>query len=104
MAITCILDNAFAYSPDNGIIAIDAKKEQNQISISIQNQGPIVEPTVLNQIFDQGFSTRQSTGRGLAIAKKAIEEMLNGIIVCENTGEEKGVKFSIIIEVEKTNE
>lgn len=104
LAITCILDNAFAYSPDNGIIAIDAKKEQNQISISIQNQGPIVEPTVLNQIFDQGFSTRQSTGRGLAIAKKAIEEMLNGIIVCENTGEEKGVKFSIIIEVEKTNE
>lgn len=104
LAITCILDNAFAYSPDNGIIAIDAKKEQNQISISIQNQGPIVEPTVLNQIFDQGFSTRQSTGRGLAIAKKAIEEMLNGIIVCENTGEEKGVKFSIIIEVDDTNE
>ena len=104
LAITCILDNAFSYSPDNGIIAIDAKKEQNQISISIQNQGPIVEPTVLNQIFDQGFSTRQSTGRGLAIAKKAIEEMLNGIIVCENTGEEKGVKFSIIIEVEETNE
>lgn len=104
LAITFILDNAFAYSPDNGIIAIDAKKEQNQISISIQNQGPIVEPTVLNQIFDQGFSTRQSTGRGLAIAKKAIEEMLNGIIVCENTGEEKGVKFSIIIEVEETNE
>lgn len=104
LAITCILDNAFTYSPDNGIIAIDVKKEQKQISIDIQNQGPIVEPTVLNQIFDQGFSTRQSTGRGLAIAKKAIEEMLNGIIVCENTGEEKGVKFSILIEVEETNE
>lgn len=101
LAITCILDNAFAYSPDNGIIAISARKEQNQINIDIQNQGPIVEPTILNQIFHQGFSTRQSTGRGLAIAKKAIEEMLNGIIVCENTGEEKGVKFSILIEVEE---
>lgn len=104
LAITCILDNAFTYSPDNGIIAIDVRKEQKQISIDIQNQGPIVEPTVLNQIFDQGFSTRQSTGRGLAIAKKAIEEILNGIIVCENTGEEKGVKFSILIEVEESNE
>ena len=104
LAITCILDNAFTYSPDNGIIAIDARKEHKQISIDIQNQGPIVEPTVLNQIFDQGFSTRQSTGRGLAIAKKAIEEILNGIIVCENTGEEKGVKFSILIEVEESNE
>lgn len=104
LAITCILDNSFTYSPDNGIIAISARKEEKQISVDIQNQGPIVEPTVLSQIFDQGFSTRQSTGRGLAIAKKAIEEMLNGIIVCENTGEEKGVKFSILIEVEEPNE
>lgn len=104
LAITCILDNAFAFSPDNGIIYINAHKEENQINIDIQNQGPIVEPTILDQIFNQGFSTRQSTGRGLAIAKKAVEEILNGIIVCENIGEESGVKFSIIIEVEENNE
>lgn len=103
LAVTCILENAVSYSPDNGTITIEASIDSNNLHISIQNEGPIVDEALLNTIFEQGFSTRRSTGRGLSIAKKCVEQLLNGIIVCENVGLENGVKFSIMIEVGKNN-
>lgn len=104
LAVTCILENAISYSPDNGTITIESIIDSNELYIiSIQNEGPIVDEALMKRIFEQGFSTRQSSGRGLAIAKKCIEEMLNGIILCENIGSENGVKFSIIITVGEIN-
>lgn len=103
LAVACILENAVSYSPDNGIITIEAHVNGNELSIYIQNEGPIVEEAIMNKIFEQGFSTRKSSGRGLAIAKKCVEELLNGIVVCENIGIENGVRFSIMVEVNKEN-
>lgn len=103
LAITCILENAILFSPDNGDVIINIESELPQITIGIENGGPIIEKDVITKIFNQGFSTRGSTGRGLAIAKKAVEETLNGVVVCENIGENTGVKFTIIVEV-KTND
>ena len=104
LAITCILENAIEFCPDNGTLSLDAQRENSQIQITVQNNGPIIDTTVIPKIFDQGFSTRKSSGRGLAIAKRAVEELLNGIIVCENLEGNAGVKFVILIEVENANE
>lgn len=104
LAITCILENAIDFCPDNGTLSLEAQRENSQIQITVQNNGPIIDATVINKIFDQGFSTRKSSGRGLAIAKRAVEEILNGIIICENLEGNAGVKFVILVEVENTNE
>lgn len=104
LAITCILENAIEFCPDNGTIYLETQRDNSQIQITIQNNGPIIDTTVINKIFDLGFSTRKSSGRGLAIAKRAVEELLNGIIVCENLEENAGVKFIILIEAEEADE
>lgn len=104
LAITCILENAIEFCPDNGTLSLETQREDSQIQITVQNNGPTIDTTVINKIFDQGFSTRKSSGRGLAIAKRAVEELLNGIIVCENLEGNAGVKFVILIEVEDANE
>ena len=104
LAITCIWENAISFSKDNGIIKTETTLNDNVLTIEITNDGPIIKQELLNKIFEQGFSTRDSTGRGLAIVKQAIEKTLNGIIVCENIGQENGVKFTIVLEVKNNNE
>lgn len=104
LAITCIWENAISFSKDNGIITTDTSLKDNILTVEIINDGPIIKQELINKIFEQGFSTRNSTGRGLAIVKQAIEKSLNGIIACENIGEENGVKFTIVLEVKQNNE
>lgn len=104
LAITCIWENAISFSKDNGIITTEAVINEGILTVEITNDGPIIKKEVINKIFEQGFSTRDSTGRGLAIVKQAIEKTLNGIVGCENIGDENGVKFTIVVEVKQKDE
>lgn len=104
LAITCILENSISFINDNGVIKIGLSTDNNILTIEISNDGPVVKEENLESIFNQGFSTRESSGRGLAIAKQAVENTLNGIISCENISADRGVKFSIIMETSNTNE
>lgn len=99
LAITCILENSMSFIKDNGIIDVAIQREESILTIEISNNGPTIQEEFINNIFEQGFSTRASSGRGLAIAKQAVESTLNGIITCENLKENSGVKFTIIIEM-----
>ena len=98
-SFSCILENAVAFVEDNGSIMIEAVLQDGQLDVVIQNDGPIISADILPEIFNNGFSSRHSSGRGLAIAKKYVEEVLNGIIVCENIGDEYGVRFTISIDI-----
>ncbi len=104
LAITCIWENSINFSKDNGFVYTHVYLFDNILTVEIFNEGPIIKKDLLENIFDKGFSTRGSSGRGLAIVKQAVEKTLNGSVVCENVEDERGVKFTIKIEVEKTNE
>lgn len=103
LSLSCIWENSISFSKDNGEITTSAFFSENMLTIEVVNRGPVINSKIIEKIFDQGFSTRGSTGRGLSIAKKAIETKLNGTIVCKNIGNEIGVKFTIIIEVKRNN-
>lgn len=104
LAITCIWENSINFSKDNGIVYTHAYLYDNILTVEIFNEGPIIKKDLLENIFEKGFSTRGSSGRGLAIVKQAVEKTLNGTVICENIDDDYGVKFTIKIEVEKTNE
>ena len=104
MAITCIWENSINFSKDNGIVYTHAYLYDNILTVEIFNEGPIIKKDLLENIFEKGFSTRGSSGRGLAIVKQAVEKTLNGTVICENVDDDHGVKFTIKIEVEKTSE
>ena len=104
LAITCILENSISFIKDNGIIEIGIENDENILTIQISNNGPSIQEEFIKNVFDQGFSTRASSGRGLAIAKQAVESTLNGIITCENLDNDSGVKFSIVVEMSSEDE
>ena len=97
-AIYAIVDNAIDFISDNGLIRITARNDKVESWVFIENNGPIIQQNLLRRIFDLGYSSRNSTGRGLAIAKRAVEEQLNGIIDADNLENNEGVRFTIYFE------
>jgi signal transduction histidine kinase len=84
--------------PRKRTIAIAIKREDRSATITIQDNGGGILPENLPKIFDQFFTTKESSkgiGIGLSTIKKIIEEDLNGTIrVQSDPG--KGTNFTII--------
>ena len=91
-AIANLVENAFQAAP-NGRVRLHSHGVDSRVVISVEDNGPGVDPELLPKIFDPYFSTKSSgTGLGLAIARKAIEEH-GGTITAENL--EPGMRVTI---------
>ncbi|MBN2535051.1 MAG: sensor N-terminal transmembrane domain-containing protein [Spirochaetales bacterium] len=95
-----LLDNAVSFSPVNGTVEISLLQENNEIIISVIDEGPGIPPENIENIFDRFFSFRpgggkkdEHTGLGLSIVK-AIVEGYGGSIHAKNR-EQKGAAFII---------
>ena len=85
-----ILSNAIFYSPPDNVIELDAKREEDNISVSIRDFGPGVPEDQLEEIFRAFYRvdssrTRASggVGLGLALAREAAIQF-GGNIVARN--------------------
>jgi signal transduction histidine kinase len=75
IAIRNIFTNAIEAIRDHGEIKVILTKEEEGLSLTIEDTGSGMNPAVLKQIFDPYFSTKDmGTGLGLSIAKKIIED------------------------------
>jgi signal transduction histidine kinase len=82
-AIANLLENALQAAP-GGHVRLTSHCVDSRAIISVEDNGPGVEPELLPRIFDPYFSTKSTgTGLGLAIARKAIEEH-GGAVRAEN--------------------
>lgn len=91
-----ILDNAIYFTPDGGEIQVNWHLFQNEILITIADQGPGIPTRDLGKIFDGRYSYRQGgTGLGLAISQKIILAH-QGNIWADNLPE-GGAQFSIVL-------
>lgn len=65
-------------------IKIDLRKENNGISVIIEDQGGGIAPENINKIFERYFSTKKKTGQGLgiglALTKDITENVFGGVI------------------------
>jgi signal transduction histidine kinase len=105
-AVTNILDNALRYTSEDGRVVISAREIQNEIEISIADNGEDVTPEEAAHIFDRFYRADQSrtrasesggSGLGLAITKSIIE-MHKGKIWAES---EKGKGLKMVIRLGK---
>lgn len=97
--INQLLDNAIKYSNQNGKVVLNVGKNQDDIEISIEDNGIGFDPSQIEDIFEpfrqlDGSSTRKhgGTGIGLALAKKIIEAHDSAITVYSQPG--KGSIFA----------
>ena len=62
--------NAIDATPADGTIQLRATASDNMLCVDVQNSGPAIPPSDLEQIFEPFFTTKPTgTGLGLAIAK-----------------------------------
>jgi signal transduction histidine kinase len=101
-AITNILDNAIAYTPEGGTITIEASFAAGQVVIAVKDTGPGIPPDKTPFIFDRfyrGDEARNQTtglnGLGLAISKKIIDLHGGQILVEGLVGQ--GSTFTILL-------
>lgn len=95
-----ILINAIEYSNPASPIEINAKKEQNSITVTVLNQGNAIPDDQLASMFDKFTHLEEdaspSSGLGLAIAKTIIE-LHSGTINAENTP--TGIRFTFTLPI-----
>lgn len=102
LAVDCIIENAADFANDNSTLRVFSSIEDGIINIHIENDGNTIDSDNKDQIFDKGYSTRTSTGRGLYLVKTVIKEQLGGDVDFENIlTPTKGVRFSIALDANK---
>lgn len=79
-----LLRNAAEAMGGEGTLEVRVTADDRHVRISVQDDGPGMEPEVAEQVFDPFFTTKESgTGFGLAIVHRVVEEN-GGTVTCES--------------------
>jgi two-component system sensor histidine kinase KdpD len=104
-----LLDNAAKYAPADSLIRIAARRDRDQVRLTVSDEGSGIAPADLERIFDKFYRVhaqdrqRAGTGLGLAICRGFIEAM-GGAIVAGNRTDRKGAVFTIALPVTESVE
>lgn len=102
---TNLLSNAIKFSPEGGEVSITLSEEEENIIVSIQDEGIGIPEEQIPHMFekfhriDQGYSRSiGGTGLGLAICRQIIEKHKGKIWIDSREGEGTTIHFSLPIE------
>ncbi len=96
-ALSNLLDNAVAFSPEGGEIRLSAQREEKGIRISVRDAGPGVPDYALARLFEPFYSLpspatgRKGTGLGLRFVKE-VAELHGGMAGVANNGPDGGAE------------
>jgi two-component system sensor histidine kinase ChvG len=99
-----IVDNAISFSPAGGLVEIGAVRIDDEVIVSVEDEGPGVPEEARQAIFNRFHSIRpegeafgRHSGLGLAIAKAIVEGHDGRIVVEDRHGGRGGARFVIRI-------
>jgi CheY-like chemotaxis protein len=99
--ISNLLNNAAKYTPEGGRIVLSARRDHDQVLISVSDNGIGIPSDMLPRVFDLFTQIRDNTDRsrgglgiGLALVKQLVE-MHGGAIAAESAGPGKGSAFRL---------
>lgn len=103
-AIETIVDNAITYTPENGSVYIDIRKDENHLTFSAKDSGTGISKEDLSRLFNKFFrgagakTDTEGMGIGLFITKDIVEKH-GGKIWAESEGLGKGSTFIFTIPI-----
>lgn len=96
-----LLDNAFAFSPTQGRVAITIRAEGQDVSVSFADSGPGIAKDVLPDLFEPFQSRRKGgTGLGLAIVRQIVTAH-GGSVEAANNSSGPGATFTVRLPVSR---
>jgi two-component system, OmpR family, sensor histidine kinase KdpD len=101
VALSHLLENAAHYTPADREIAVDAHAEADGLRVVVTDQGPGLDPSEVEHLFERFFRGRQArqlapgTGMGLAITRGLLSA-INGRIWAENAPG-AGARFTMVV-------
>lgn len=98
-----LLSNAVKFTPANGHIQVRAEKVRDGVELSVQDDGPGIQPAFLPHIFERfrqadSSSTRSHRGLGLGLAiVRHLVEMHGGRVEAANRQDRSGAIFKAFL-------
>ena len=101
LALVTLLRNAYQAAPDESpLVAVAAELDGTRLRINVDDNGPGVPPAARERIFLDRYSTRAGgSGRGLALARAAIESDMNGSLTYEDGSAFGGARFAVVVPI-----
>jgi two-component system, OmpR family, sensor histidine kinase VicK len=95
--IANILRNAISFTEGGGLISITADTKNDQVVISIRDNGSGISPEIYPKLFTK-FVTKSEKGTGLGLfISKSIIEAHGGTIWAKNNKDDEGATFSFAL-------
>jgi two-component system sensor histidine kinase ChvG len=101
-----LIENALSFSPENGLITLSASRDQEMLTIRVEDEGPGVPEDSREAIFRRFHSVRpeseafgQHSGLGLAIARTIVEGHQGSISVESREDRLSGARFVVRLPV-----
>ena len=98
--IVNLLDNAISFSPDGGLVQVVATVADDQVLVSVEDEGPGVPESEREHVFRRFHSVRpegetfgKHSGLGLAIARSIIDGHQGRISIADRQDAQSGACF-----------
>ncbi len=105
-----LMENAIKYTPEGGKIRICSLEVDNEVLVTIEDNGPGVSPEEQDKIFEKFYRGRQhalatkGTGLGLFLVKYFVELHRGRIIFSSEPGQGTRVGFSLPLQSQEPEE
>jgi len=100
-----LLDNAVKYSPDGGLVVVRGQVADDEVTISVADEGVGIAPEHLNRLFEKFFRVKSPLGRqvrgsglGLPISRTIVESHGGKIWAESELGKGTTIYFSLPLE------
>jgi len=96
-----LLDNAISFSPDQGLVQIIATVADDEVLISVEDEGPGVPPEERETVFRRFHSVRpegqfgKHSGLGLAIVRSIVEGHQGRVAIGDRDDAQSGARFIV---------
>lgn len=97
-----LLDNAVSFSPSGGLVQVTATVADEEVLVSVEDEGPGVPPEERETVFRRFHSVRpeadgfgKHSGLGLAIARSIVEGHQGRITIADREDAMNGARFNV---------